>query len=510
MATAGTNYAIGDQLVVPNVNNLPPARFEVLTLDGGTGVGTLRQLSSGAYAQRVTAAVVNNGGSGYTTGQIIEVVGGTGRELCKLEVTAVAGAVTSLAVYESGGSYSVNPAATGAATDSSVGTGSGTGCTVNLTFSSEPTNGASTTSNGSGTGCELNFTLVDTGWTVERSTNNTLVNGVADEREVVLVADALGFTNKPRIAFVTGSTGAGPARYFAACYGLVNFNPANALDDATHNISGNGSTAASPSLNEAYMLFDEDNVQPLTFRFAIDDRRMCGFYNLNPQASATDDNNDMQFHFGKLDANATENEDPYPNTVITHASAVNINPSAVDVRITGLSEVRRPGVGLECGAVFYRAETQTWVKINNPFQSGAGATEQHIILPMGRHADISDGDNDNFQTGGAPTFTDGVFQADRSPAGEKLVTCPGTVRKIPRIPLTLSSRPGGTSVDLTLDTVRGDLAGCFLVYNSDENGTRFADFSEDILEDPDGTRYTVCQTGSSNEQYHYVAFRQDF
>jgi hypothetical protein len=99
----------------------------------------LDQLEQIATASNATA-VINAGGSGYSVGDILTVVGGTGTHAAKFEVTAVSsGVVTGIRTY-SGGAYSVNP-----------GTGAST-----------------TVSPSGGTGCTLDTTLVSTGWETQR------------------------------------------------------------------------------------------------------------------------------------------------------------------------------------------------------------------------------------------------------------------------------------------------------------------------------------------------------
>lgn len=78
----------------------------------------------------VVTATANAAGTGYVTGDLVAISGGTGTPAI-LTVTASAGLVTAASVYAAG-IYSVNPSATAAASTAVTGTGSG--ATFALTF----------------------------------------------------------------------------------------------------------------------------------------------------------------------------------------------------------------------------------------------------------------------------------------------------------------------------------------------------------------------------------------
>lgn len=86
-------------------------------------------LDGTATGQFVSAVAIGAGGTGYSTNDVLTVVGGTKSVAATITVvTQVAGVVTAVAVTI-GGAYSVqpsNPVATSG--------GTGTGCTLNLTF----------------------------------------------------------------------------------------------------------------------------------------------------------------------------------------------------------------------------------------------------------------------------------------------------------------------------------------------------------------------------------------
>lgn len=113
-----------------------PKLFGGKKSNGGV-VGTFR-FHAGSQSQAVNpylssksvvSATVGSGGSGYSVGQVLTVVGGTFTTAATFEVTTVSvGAVTGVNLL-SGGTYTAAPSNPAATTDT------GTGCTLNLTFS---------------------------------------------------------------------------------------------------------------------------------------------------------------------------------------------------------------------------------------------------------------------------------------------------------------------------------------------------------------------------------------
>jgi hypothetical protein len=84
--------------------------------------------------QRVVVSSIHAAGSGYTVGDVLTVVGGTGTA-AQLTVLAVSsGAVGIVAVSNGGGSYTVLPS-----NPVTMSGGSGSGCTLDLTFGQVPT-----------------------------------------------------------------------------------------------------------------------------------------------------------------------------------------------------------------------------------------------------------------------------------------------------------------------------------------------------------------------------------
>lgn len=160
----GTSYAVGDTITLAGGTKYHEPELEVLTIN------------SGDY---ITVAAVNAGGSGYSVGDSLVPTTGTYVVDPELEVlTESGGAVLTILIKNPGicSAQPTNPVAT-------TSDGSGTGCTIDFTFTagtgiitsvhisdagvyttqaSNPV--AQNTSSGSGTGAEFTLTYVDTAW----------------------------------------------------------------------------------------------------------------------------------------------------------------------------------------------------------------------------------------------------------------------------------------------------------------------------------------------------------
>lgn len=91
-----------------------------------------RYLGARTGVENVATIVVNAGGSGYVVGDILTVAGGTGGAATAQVATVSSGAVVTLTLLDSG-LYSVQPGTTAVATTG----GTGTSCTVDLTFTEQ-------------------------------------------------------------------------------------------------------------------------------------------------------------------------------------------------------------------------------------------------------------------------------------------------------------------------------------------------------------------------------------
>ena len=535
----GSGYTTGD-IIETNVSGgseFLKARFEVTATAGA--VTALRLVSSGAFANRAVSAAIGAGGSGYQVNDILEVEGGAGREKAKFRVTTVSsGAVTAVALFETGGSYTSTPSNdattrgvgfdTGVALTNPPTSGSfsgGTGCELTVTYSgAPPTTGQPTTAvTGGGTGCTVDLTFTDTGWAVNddinnsRNTNNEEINSIANEKEVVLVGDASGIANKPYVALRTVTQTDGlDTRYSFQYVGLITHNPALEVHNQVSRSNGWGD--GNPT-SGAYMLCPQNINNDFDFWFSADDIHVSIHLNENPSAN-TDDGRYFHGYFGYIDRVGTESEDPYPYYVFGSAGEADLQPSQASDFITGIHELRTqdgfcsfyyateiPGwrnlVNVDGTAPSYTTDEQEegMAPVSEPFfynQGGGLISVAENVSLVGGQARQSD-------------FSPVTDVAGRGASARRIIPTPGTTPRHWLVPLTIFRGSSSQSIQFnsTTDRIRGQVRGIFWVYNSDASGAQISNFSEDYIEDDDGTRYRIFHNHLHIERYQYIAVKED-
>lgn len=105
----------------------------------------LKQLKEILTARHMATAAVNAGGTGYTVGDVLTIVGGTSTHVATLEVTSVAAGVVDGIRITNAGAYTA-----------------------------DPTTSANAVTGGTGTGCTIDLTMALTGWTVLRESQRAL------------------------------------------------------------------------------------------------------------------------------------------------------------------------------------------------------------------------------------------------------------------------------------------------------------------------------------------------
>lgn len=500
----GTGYTVGNVLTLTHAGAYQVARFEVTTVGGGGAITGLRITSNGAFGIRASSATVSAGGTNYAVGNILEVQGGSTRCKAKFQVATLSGsAVATVTPFEDGGAYSSTPSNPATTTKVGPTAGTGTGCTLTVTYTSlVGTTGLSVTG-GTGTGATVNITLAQAGWTVERNTNSTTFNGVTNEKEVVLKGDASGRTNKPYLGLATFTRTSGiNTRHIVALHAMTAHNVSIALS-AQPGILGDPGTWTDEF---PYIQCDENELQEMDFWLSVSDREIHGVVDINSSAGNSDDRQFMQFYAGYMNTFATEVEDPYPMYMAGNR-ATNIDPSAGTTNLTGLGEAIAPSGGaFNSGVLFYRSETSTWARV---FNSRAVASEErnNVVFPLGNLQSITTTNAaDNVAFDGPVPFHTGIGALDRASPTRRLFPVPGATPYQFLYPLTLVSRPTG-SVDPVLDSPRGNLNGCFLIYNTDAAGATITNFSLDYIT-VGSDRYRVFHSHVQRQPYHYVAMKE--
>ena len=507
--TGGT-YVVGDIVTLTHAGAMLDARFEVTAVTAGQ-IDTLRIDTNGAFSNRFASAVVGGAaGSGYSVGDILELQGGTQREKGKVRVATLSGsAVATVTVFESGGAYSAAPGAN----DATIGIGPAAFAgddvatiTATMTGLIGLTNLAVT--GGGGSGATVDITLAQTGWTVDgRNTNNRTENALTDEKEVVLVGDAVGLTNKPYVGMISWTApSSGDTLFGIALYGMVAHNASIAFKDQP-GLSPNLSSGDVLADNGAYLPTDKNDAQETNFWLSVDDRRILGEININPAAAATDDGRYMNFHMGLMNGYATETENPYPMFIFGPSRVISVDPTSSTVNISCMPELAS-FTGVSGTAFFYVAETSTWVTLRHSANLIQTNVDQ-VMFPFGKLTSISTGSDPNKITAeGIIESSEDWSNAERASPSIKLLPVPGTADLPFLWPCNILYRPGGTVLNEILDTPRGELRGLFWVSGVDEAGVKIVNFSEDIVT-VGSDRYRVFHTHTHIQPYHYYAIKED-
>jgi hypothetical protein len=507
---AGTGYVVGDVLTLTHAGAAFDARFEVTTVGGSGDITGLRIVSSGAFANRLASAAVAAGGSGYAVGDVLEVQGGSAREKAKVVVATLSGsAVATVTVAESGGAYATPPGS-GSAT---VGVGPNAyagddAATLNPTMTGLiGTTGLSVTG-GTGSAATVDITLAETGWAVDdRNTDNVSFNGVTNEKEVVLVGDATGRTNKPYIGLTTLTRTNGlDTRYGIALHGMTAHNPAIALS-AQPALLG---TPGTWSDSLPYLVGPENQAQEIDLFISIDDVRLTGVINANPGAATTTDGAYLSFYMGYLDSLATEAEAPYPMFIHGACRSVNVDPANPSTSISSMPEFARATFTAPGGHYFFFSETQSWRTFEGGRLDNSGELlGDQVIWPSQMTTPVTDPEDDEFVPESRETIElpYDVFRTVRQAAVRRWLPIPGSTAKHYPLPFVITSRDS-TTFSETLDLPVGQLRGCFWVFNSDASGNAYANFAEDYLEDG-SDRYRVFQNHRNNQRYNFFCIKED-
>lgn len=494
---AGTGYTAGNLLTIPHAGGYQAAVLEVLTVGGGGAVATVAIRAAGAYSNRVATVAVNAGGSGYPVSStvILEVQGGTATERAKVAATVNgSGVVTAVSLIETGGAYTVAPAAT-AATTAIVGPSTattGSGCTINTTMTGLiGTTGAATTG-GTGSGATFDLTLTVGGWTALMNRNGFSTNAINDEKEVILQGTA-GTGTDPLIGFRTYTATSGlSTRYGWVVVGLDSFNGSLAFA-AQPNIG----PAVDPTTNQAdcFLLFD--NAQ--TYWFSVKPRRIIAV--VKAVGGATTAYTSM--HAGLLNPFGTATESPYPLYISASTRSFNRLPDAGGFFVTGLSELFHDAAGL-CPAHFRRASDGVWVNVANAINAAA-ISGGSVLAPIGGTAAMSSGVlEDNIVGDGRLTFdvftNTGIALASGGAASQALMPALGT-NEILTYPLTVltHAETGGLLTNEAL--IRGEIDGAVWCAGTKSDGTILA--SEDTLTPSSGPRIRVFGNAHRTERYSY-------
>ena len=541
---AGTGYAVGDLITINDAVFTAAQHLEfvaeVTAISGGGGTGpvtALRIYSSGAYAQQALSATISTAGTGYAVDDILQLQGGSSRLPAKAVVTGVsAGGVTSVSfaepVYAGDGSEPGVYATTPSNPVSTVGVGNadkdGTlayagndDCELTVTWSPIPTTltaRPTTAKTGAGTGLTIDVTFAESGWAVdERDRHDFTINSVTNERIVVLVGDATGYTNKPFIAYITGSHTSGLKRRFSiACFGLIAHNPALPFDqqqDRSPNWDGANLLDGGSFLNfgedPAGATFDmtshDGAVDECDFWFSVNDLNVTAIMQILESATISDDGIYWQHYAGYLDRIGTEVEAPYPMFIFGSSRSGGGDPQVGATNITSIAENRHGASG--CGW-YWDSTSSVWRDVVNDDTSGTPNVEQEVMLPIGRNFCNTSDQNLNIVIENAGLWIIDVwFELDRSSATRVFRKIPGnTVDKFFLWPLTIMQKQSSASA--AEDNFVGNVRNIFWTGSDDGTGNRITNFSEDYIE-IGSDRYIAFHNHVHTEPYQYIVVKWD-
>jgi len=507
--SGGTGYTVGDMLTLTHAGAYLDARFEVLTVAAGV-ITSLARRHVGAFSNRAASATVSAGGTGYAIGDVLEVQGGTQREKAKFQVATLSGsAVATVALFETGGAYSATPSNPASTTKVGPAAGTGSGCTLTVTYSGAIGTTGLAVTGGTGTGATVDITLAQTGWTVDgRNTNSFTHNSLTNEKQVVLKGDAAGLTNKPYVGMVSWTETSGVnTRYGISLFGMVAHNSG---------IGFHQSPGISPGINTSTgvlqdgggnVLCDENAAQEMDFWIRATDRAVFLAHNINSGAGTTDDGEYMHAHLGYLNSFGTEIENPYPMLVGASSRAKNIDPSAASQSISGIAECTGP-VTSTPGWHWYRAEDSSWQAAENSEALATNQPRNHVMFPMGQITLIDGGvgpANEIVAFGPVDHWT-GYGSTGRASPTLVMYPVPGSTPETFLFPLTLVARVS-TSLNEVLDTVRGQVDGVYWCHATANDGTQIANFSEDTVTS-DGQRHRVFGNHVHVQRYQYIAVEE--
>ena len=400
---AGSGYAVGDLIRVTHASAHFDIVLEVLTLSG-SGVATLRINSNGAFALQVASVAIAAGGTGYQVGDILELSAGSARVPAKVEVTAVSsGVVTAASVIEGGGVYSTTAGAAGATvgvgnSDPTLTYAGGDDCTVTVTDTaliSTLTNLATTHDTGAGDDAfTCDITLAETGWAVDgRNTNNTVINSINNEKQVVLVGDATGLTNKPYIWYRTFSeTVTLNTHRGIAAGGIIAHN--SLIDLSAHSpISVGLASETTMSTTGCLTMTMPDTGAghgDVDLWFSADDTHFREVAQVDDSVAGGDNGRYWQHYAGFLDRIGTETENPYPLYIFGSTRDATTPVTTNNSNHTSLVEQRNGGTGV---SAVYDAPNGVFQAVRNADGAASPGSEQWGVCPAA-YPRIIDGTSD--------------------------------------------------------------------------------------------------------------------
>jgi hypothetical protein len=491
----GTGYVVGDVLTISHAGAYGDCKLVVTTESGGVITG-VRIAAGGAFSIRVASVAINAAGTGYAVGDIVNLTTGTFTEFCKVKIdTEAAGVPATISVYETGGAYTVAPTASAGATNSTIGTGTGTGLTIDTTVTALLGTSAIAATGGTGSSATFDLTLTATGWSAinpSQNQNNYSYNSITDEKEVILKGTVAG-GNEPYVGIRTYTEidGIG-TNYGWVIAGMDSYNSGLAFASQS-----NIGPQVTPTNSGVYHLVF-DNAQD--YWFSIDGRRLIAVVKAVGGAVTSYTSS----YAGLLDPYGTTTEQPYQMYLAATTGTHNRAPDDGSNYVTGLTEVFSDATN-NTPAYFRRADG-AWTIVQN--SAANSAKNVNVITPLGAPALVTGAtDEDDIVRDGQLIYhLDGNTISREGGGTSTTIVMPSiTTNLMGLIPTTLVSSPNGSGDNDAFTMIQGDLAGVYWTPATDSSGNSIT--AEDTVNEG-SNYYIVFPNVHRRERYSFFVLKQ--
>lgn len=504
----------------------------------------LEKLIEYASSDNVESVAIAAGGSGYVVGEILTLSGGTSTTAATLEVAEVSsGAVTAVHVVHAG-AYSV-----------------------------QPSDAVSTTSDGSGTGCTLNVTWQDASWSVNRyaSQYHVVAPGtIGAAGSGYLVSDVLtiddsgaGSTTEVTAATITVTSIDGSGGVTG--YTITTNGEYSAFDDAfTYSTTGGTGTGFTTALikdgedEEDWALLqgvgsgsDEIFVGIRTYsfdssgtknwelagmtgyedeslwtaqpsispgRFDVQNALQGGAYlplrdtsfrfwmSITGRRIISITNNGSNYHsafLGFIDPLATSTAYPYPLLVMGSTTDPELTATSSDVAAGGFPNLVAESNSDGSGPGIIRLADGTWDSWRDAYKNGSSlsqSTDKFNSWPSARAGTASLDTDDNWVRNASPTpaMDDFIGGDVGDPTTYRLEPTPNTGGALsPMFPLTILKYD---------EVILGQVPEVYWLYTSRDGSS--AAVSEDTFTLANGDRYRIFQNVYRSDVYNHYAIRE--
>lgn len=466
VADGGTGYVAGNILTVSGGTSVIAAQIEVLTVGGGGEILTARIRNAGLYTatpandatvtggagsgaeftltwdtngwldrrsvgcpEALASAAVAAGGTGYTVGDILTIDGGTFSRPATVRVATAPSGVVGTVTVEDWGDYTTAPSNPASTTG-----GTGSGCTLNLTF-------------GSG------------------------------EREVILEGEGSG-SDEIFVGYRSFFDSGSGARNLCL-NGFTGFSAGLLYDNQPGRSPGLNTSSSGVDLGGCYVLLTSTTV---TWWISVTPRRIVGVAKTGTCYSS--------FYLGFINPMATGGEYPYPLFIGGTTSERFRTPGTSIISSSGIVDPVRDSTA-DVGPCLLRDPSGVWQSVHNSTNgSPRTSTPQGVqIAPTGSLNIITFLSGDDWYntttntwaqyipTAGDPGTTSNRLLRTTQSGGDYVVRIPATII------WSSGSVPGG---------IYGELDGCFwfdtagtiVAENRFTDGTqRFTCFQEGVRAD---------------------------